>query len=158
MNKVKVYVSGWLNYYCIAIIKRRMQEWDDGCEDDSVNIYGSNGLYTVPHSTWQSKREIFQCLDTEKRRFPKSLTMGYSLQRYWACKQRNKASHKSDWHVSWWWISIDACMCKITLYSQQWLVQKTLLEHEASNRYACRRTLLRSKNILKTANLISKGI
>ena len=29
MNKVKVYVSGWLNYYCIAIIKRRMQEWDE---------------------------------------------------------------------------------------------------------------------------------
>lgn len=29
MNKVKVYVSGWLNYYCIASIKRRMQEWDE---------------------------------------------------------------------------------------------------------------------------------
>lgn len=29
MNKVKVYVSGWLNYYCIASIKRKMQEWDE---------------------------------------------------------------------------------------------------------------------------------
>ena len=29
MNKVEVYVSGWLNYYCIASIKRRMQEWDE---------------------------------------------------------------------------------------------------------------------------------
>lgn len=30
--------------------------------------------------------------------------------------------------------------------------------HEASNGYACRRTVLCSKNILKTANLINKGI
>ena len=29
MNKVKVYVSGWLNYYCIASIRRKMQEWDE---------------------------------------------------------------------------------------------------------------------------------
>ncbi len=29
MNKVKVYVSGWLDYYCIASIRRKMQEWDE---------------------------------------------------------------------------------------------------------------------------------
>ena len=31
MNKVKVYISGWLNYYCIANtnIRRKMQEWDE---------------------------------------------------------------------------------------------------------------------------------
>ena len=29
MNKVKVYISGWLNYYCIASIKRKMQEWNE---------------------------------------------------------------------------------------------------------------------------------
>ena len=29
MNKVKMYASGWLNYYCIASIKRKMQEWDE---------------------------------------------------------------------------------------------------------------------------------
>ena len=29
MNKIKVYVSGWLNYYCIASIKRKMQELDE---------------------------------------------------------------------------------------------------------------------------------
>ena len=29
MKKVKVYVSGWLNYYCIASMKRKMQEWDE---------------------------------------------------------------------------------------------------------------------------------
>lgn len=29
MNKIKVYVSGWLNYYCIASIKRKMREWDE---------------------------------------------------------------------------------------------------------------------------------
>lgn len=29
MKKVKVYVSGWLNYYCIARMKRKMQEWDE---------------------------------------------------------------------------------------------------------------------------------
>ena len=29
MNKIKVYVSGWLNYYCIASIKRKMQEWNE---------------------------------------------------------------------------------------------------------------------------------
>ena len=29
MKKVKVYVSGWLNYYCIASMKRKMQKWDE---------------------------------------------------------------------------------------------------------------------------------
>ena len=29
MKKVKVYISGWLNYYCIASMKRKMQEWDE---------------------------------------------------------------------------------------------------------------------------------
>ena len=29
MNKVKVYISGWLNYYCIASIRRKMQEWNE---------------------------------------------------------------------------------------------------------------------------------
>ena len=29
MNKVKVYVSGWLNYYCIASMRRKMQKWDE---------------------------------------------------------------------------------------------------------------------------------
>ena len=29
MNNVKVYISGWLNYYCIASIKRKMQEWNE---------------------------------------------------------------------------------------------------------------------------------
>ena len=46
----------------------------------------------------------------------------------------------------------------LMLVCARWLGQKTLLEHETSNRYACRRTVLQSKNILKTANLINKGI
>ena len=29
MFKVKLYASGWLNYYCIASLKRIMQEWDE---------------------------------------------------------------------------------------------------------------------------------
>ena len=29
MFKVKLYASGWLNYYCIASLKRKMQEWDE---------------------------------------------------------------------------------------------------------------------------------
>ena len=29
MYKVKLYASGWLNYYCIASLKRKMQEWDE---------------------------------------------------------------------------------------------------------------------------------
>ena len=29
MNKVKMFASGWLNYYCIASMKRKMQEWDE---------------------------------------------------------------------------------------------------------------------------------
>ena len=28
MKEVKVYMTGWLNYYAIASIKQRMQEWD----------------------------------------------------------------------------------------------------------------------------------
>lgn len=29
MFKVKLYASGWINYYCIASLKRKMQEWDE---------------------------------------------------------------------------------------------------------------------------------
>lgn len=29
MNKVRIYASGWLNYYCIASMKRKMQDWDE---------------------------------------------------------------------------------------------------------------------------------
>ena len=73
MNKVKVYVSGWLNYYCIAIIKRRMQEWDEWLRRRFRQYIWKQWTLYCTHSTWQLKREIFQGLNTEKRWFPKSL-------------------------------------------------------------------------------------